>query len=46
MMTSNIYKFILENTPIVDIKRFCEENSYCLVIVDNKTYRLEKEYGV
>lgn len=45
MMTNNIWKFFLENAPIGDIKRFCEENGYCLVILDSTTYRLEKEYG-
>lgn len=44
MMVSNIYKFLLDNTPIIDIKRLCEENGYCLVIYDNKNYKLTKEH--
>lgn len=46
MMTNNIWKFFLEKAPIGDIKRFCEENSYRLVIYNDHEYCLVKEYGV
>lgn len=44
-MVENIWKFFLEKATIEDIKRFCEENGYCLVIFDSQNYRLEKEFG-
>ncbi len=41
-MNSSIYKFFLEKASVHDVKRFCKENGYYLVIEGNE-FTLKKE---